>query len=153
MKNSCLFALVIGLIFFVGILGCAPKQIPSFPEGVETTCLKGQVWYRNPIDSAQVRYSNATVTAWHHENDKPIVDTKTDKRGNYCMEVPLGDFSVDLRVWGTKYLKDSTYVCDGSEDNIDMGSTPKKCGEDCLEINIMTDCRKFVPRRHVPVED
>ena len=34
-------------------------------------------------------------------------------------EVPLGDFRVDLRVWGANYLQRNTYVCDGSKDNID----------------------------------
>jgi hypothetical protein len=148
MKNTYLLALATCLILLFAVtVGCSPKQIPSFPEGVETTCIHGTVWYLSPIDSTQNRYPNATVAAWLHEKDQPIVDTKTDESGNYCIEVPLGNFGVDLRVWGTNHLQRDIYICDGSKDNIDIGTSSKKCGGDCIEIDVIAECRKYIPRR------
>ena len=143
MKNYYRFvvATMFVLLFAIAV-GCAPKQIPIFPKDVETTCIRGAVSYQSPIDSTQVPYPHASVTAWRHDGDQAIAETKTDEAGNYCIEVPLEDYTVDLRVWGLNYLQRTTYICQGSSDNIDLGKTSLKCGDDCKSVDIVTECKE-----------
>jgi len=129
------------------IAGCSAKQIATLSDSIERSCIQGKVVYRITSDSAAAPYSSVTVTAWHHEKNQSLTETKTDQAGNYCIEVPLGDFQVDLRVWGMVHLPTTSYTCTGSEDNIDLGTAPNRCGENCKKIEIMTDCEEFTPRR------
>ncbi len=131
-------------LFFIAF-GCSGPQIQKPPETVETTCIQGTVWYRASTDSTPMRYPYATVTAWRDGTDQGLAETKADEAGNYCIEVPLGDHKVDLRVWGLKRLGGTNYTCKGSEESIDLGTTPKKCGEDCVSIDIITECGEFQP--------
>ncbi len=54
---------------------------------------------------------------------------------------------MDLRVWGLKDLGSVSYTCKGSVNGIEFGTGAIKCGDECIEIDIVTDCRKFIPRR------
>jgi hypothetical protein len=147
MKNHYRFALLLNFILLsIVAVGCAPKQI-TLPEGLEPTCIQGTVSYRSPIDSTLVPYPTVKVTAHKHELDKPLTETTTDKAGNYCIEVPRGDFRVDLRIWGLVPLSGTQYLCRGSVDNIDLGSASQKCGEDCINFDIPTECKEFRPIR------
>ena len=87
------------------------------------------------------------VNAWRHGKDLALTETKTDSDGNFCIEVPVADFRVDLRVWGTERLEGKTYICEGSAQNIDPGKTQKKCGEDCVKADIVTQCHERVEQR------
>lgn len=149
MKNYYHFALVINFILLFAIMiGCSPKQVQSPPEDFKPTYIEGTVWYRNPIDSTLVRYPYVTVSAWRHGTGKGLAETKADGAGNYCIEVPLGSFKVDLRVWGLQRLRGTGYICKGSENDIDLGTTSKQCGGNCIRIDIMTDCNEYIPRHH-----
>ncbi len=148
MKNYYRFTLVLSFIFLFTIaVGCAPKQIQPLPEDFEPTCIQGTVSYVSPIDSTLVPYPNVKVTAHRHGTDQALAETTTNKAGNYCIELPMGDFEVDLRIWGLVPLSGTQYLCRGSADKINLGSTSKKCGEDCIKVDITTDCKKFYPRR------
>ncbi len=126
------------------IFGCAPTQVKRPPEDFEPTCIQGKVWYRTPADSNPVPYPYAPVTAWQHGTDQPLGETKTDGAGNYCIEVPIGE-QVDLRIWGVRRLQGTSYTCKGSEEDIAPGKISQECGEDCLRIEIDTDCGEFEP--------
>jgi hypothetical protein len=102
---------------------------------------------KNPIDSKQVPWGGVTVNAWRHGKDLALAETKTDSDGYYCIEVPVGDSRVDLRVWGMERMEGKTYICDGSVQNIDAGKTPKKCGEDCFKTDIVTQCHERTDQR------
>jgi hypothetical protein len=97
---------------------------------------------KSPIDSKQIPYAGVTVNAWRHDKELALVETKTDKDGNYCIEVPVGDFRVDLRVWSMERMEGNSYLCQGSVQNIDPGKTAKKCGEDCFKTDIVTQWKK-----------
>jgi hypothetical protein len=149
MRNNDRLIFGTGLLVVVAvIMGCAPKQVATFPEDMETTCIQGTVRYLSPVDSTPVGYPNATITVWLHEVEKAIIDTKTDKSGIYCIEVPLGDFKIDLRVWGMIRLAGNSYICNASKDMIDLGQTAQKCGGDCMRIEIDAECTKFYPKRY-----
>jgi len=137
--------LVVGTAF---VFGCASKQISPLPEDIETTCIQGSVRYKSPVDGKEVSYAGATVGVWVHDTEQGLTETKTDASGNFCLAVPLGDFEVDVRVWGMTRLEHKTYICKGSADNIDLGNLPKKCGTgDCLKVLISTDCKEYTPVR------
>jgi len=142
MKNYGRFLLVLNLILlFLIAVGCGPTQLRSLPEDFDPTCIQGKVWYRTSTDSTLVPYPHARITAWRHGTDQPLAETKADDAGNYCIQVPLGDSRVDLRVWGMKRSQGVTYTCKGSETNIDPGASLKRCGEDCVRLDIVTDCQ------------
>jgi len=149
MKNYYRVAFVINVVLLFTIaFGCGPKQqIQPLSEDFAHTCIRGTVSYRNPIDSTQAPYPSVKVTAWRHDTNQPLVETQADSAGSYCIEVPLADFRVDLRAWGLVDLDNRSYTCSGSQDNIALGTTSKKCGEDCLKIDIVTDCSEFTPIR------
>jgi len=132
MKDHYRFALMVFFIlFFSHTVGCSHTQIQKPPEALGTRCIQGTIWYRTPGDSTPVRYPNAAVTAFRHGTEEGLAETKADGAGNYCIEVPLGDFTVDLKVWGMQRLERKSYTCKGSELNIDPGTGPRKCGEEC----------------------
>jgi hypothetical protein len=102
---------------------------------------------KSPIDSKQVPYAGVSVTAWRPDKELALSETKTDSDGNYCIEVPAGDFRVDLRVWGTERMEGKSYICQGTAQNIDPGKGPKKCGADCFKTDILTQCEERTDRR------
>jgi hypothetical protein len=145
-KNCHRFALAISFVILVSItLGCGPVQVQSPSEDLDTTCIQGKVLYRTPLDPNPVPYPSVNISAWRYGTKEPIAETKTDKTGSYCIEVPLGDFRVDLRIWGLQRLRGTSYTCKGSEADIDPGTISKECGEDCMRIDIVTDCGEFEP--------
>ena len=148
MRTLIGFAFVMVLVVTATMIaGCSAKQMVTLPDSIERSCAQGRVFYKISSDSAEVPYPFVTVNAWRHEKNQPLTETKTDQAGNYCIEVPLGEFRVDLRVWGMVQLPVTSYTCTGSEDNIDLGTAPNKCGENCKKIEIMTDCKEFTPLR------
>ncbi len=145
------YSSVLVLTLLVGTacaFGCAPKQTSPLPEGIETTCIQGTVLYKNSVDGKEVPYAGATVGAWLHDMEQGLTETKTDARGNFCLQVPLGDFKVDVRVWGMTRLEQKIYISKGSADNIDLGSIPKNCGSgEFLKVLISAECNEYIPIR------
>ncbi len=135
------------ILLFAILVGCAPKPIESVGGDLGSTCIQGKVSYQSPIDASSVPYPSATVSAWKNDTEKPLSEARTDQRGNYCIEIPIGDFRVDLRVWGMVFLEGTTYICQGSESNFDPGKTSLSCGEDCKVVDIVTECKERVPGR------
>ena len=82
------------------LVGCAPKPGADLGGDLDTTCIQGTVTYQSPIDASSTPYPSATVSAWKKDSEKTLSEARTDQRGNYCIEIPVGDFRVDLRVWG-----------------------------------------------------
>jgi hypothetical protein len=145
-RSGCvLFAAVCALL--VCGFACGAPQIQGVPADSVKTCIQGKVWMKSAIDSKQIPYAGATVNVWRHDKDLALVETKTDSDGNYCIEVPVGDFRVDLRVWGMERMDGTSYICKGSVQNIDPGKTQKKCGEDCFKADILTQCEERMDRR------
>ena len=147
MKSYDRFALVIYVVFILAIIaGCAPKPVPTLPKGFEPTCIQGKVQYWSPDNQTPLPFPNASITAWIHKSeDQPLSKTKSDRKGNYCIEVPLGEAKVDLRIWELKRLRGTQYMCKGLVNSIAPEMTSKKCGEGCMEIDIAVDCRVFLP--------
>jgi hypothetical protein len=146
MKDHYCFPLMVSFILLLSLtVGCSHTQADKTPESLETTCIQGTVRYRTPDDSTPVRYPFATITAFRHGTDEGLVETKADGAGNYCIEVPLGNYTVDLKVWGVQRLERKSYTCKGSELNIDPGTAPRKCGRDCVKVDILTECGEFRP--------
>jgi hypothetical protein len=137
----------IGVILLLVIIlgGCATPQSVGSGGDMDVTCVRGRVSYQSPIDASSVPYPSATVSAWKKEAEKPLSEARTNQGGNYCIEIPIGDFRVDLRVWGLVFLEGTTYICQGSESNFNPGKTPLSCGADCKVVDIMTECKERVP--------
>ncbi len=135
------------ILLFAILVGCVPKPIESVGGDLGSTCIQGNVSYQSPIDASSVPYPSATVSAWKKDAEKSLSEARTDQRGNYCIEIPLGDFRVDLRVWGMVFLEGTTYICQGSESNFDLGKTSLSCGEGCEGVDIVTECKERVPGR------
>ena len=133
------------ILFFTFLVGCVPKPIEGVGGDLGSTCIQGKVSYQSPIDASSVPYPGATVSAWKKDEEKPLSEARTNQGGNYCIESPLGDFRVDLRVWGQVFLEGTTYICQGSESNFDPGKTPLSCGADCKVVDIVTECKERVP--------
>ena len=145
-KGYCSIFVIIILLFII-LGGCAPTPSPNLSGVTGTTCIQGSVTYQSPIDASSVPYPGATVSAWKKDAEKPLSEARTDQRGNYCIEIPVGDFEVDLRVWGMVRLEGTTYMCQGAESNFDPGKTSLTCGEDCKVVDIVTECRERLPGR------
>ena len=128
-------------------LGCAGPQIQTVPADAAKTCIRGTVWMKSPVDSKQVPYAGVSVTVWRQDKNLALVEAKTDGDGNYCVEIPVGEYRVDLRVWGMERIEGTGYLCEGSVQNVDPGKTPKKCGEDCFKADIATQCEERTDRR------
>jgi hypothetical protein len=152
MRNSCLPALIlIFVLFFMTSFGCGPEQQvqPSKPnEYLEPVCFQGTVRYRNPSDEQPVPFAHVKVTAWRHNTkDQPFAEAMADAAGNYCLEVPLGDYGIDIRVWGMVNLGNKSYTCTVSANDIKVGKTKRKCGEDCATVDLLAECKEFIPTR------
>jgi hypothetical protein len=147
MKRKACLVWVAVCAFLGSAWGCGAPQ----PRGVQAdsvkTCIQGKVWMKSPIDGKQVPYGGVIVNAWRHGKDLALAETRTQSDGSYCVEVPLGESHVDLRVWGMERMQGQSYICEGSTQNIDPGQAQKKCGEDCFEANIVTECQRWVERR------
>jgi hypothetical protein len=154
MRINCRVVLEISLILSVAIaIGCASEQQVQPPKPVEyaePVCIQGTVNYLHPSDSRPAPFANVKVTAWRHdETKKPFAGAVANATGGYCLEVPLGDYGVDIRVWGMVNLGDKSYACTASEDDIKLGNTTKKCGEDCTTVNLVAECKEFIPSRRL----
>ena len=146
-RTVAFFVIVSVLAAFMGV-GCSAPQTAVEHSGTATTCIQGIVNYVNPISSVGGPYGNATITAWQSGKDSALVETKADKEGNYCIEIPLGGKRVDLRVWGLDRFERTDYVCEGSVPDIDLGSINRECGKgNCLKLDITAQCRERVDRR------
>ncbi len=147
MKKDYYMTLGFIILLFAILVGCVPKPVESVGGDLGSTCIQGNVSYQSPIDASSVPYPSATVSAWKKDAEKSLSEARTDQRGNYCIEIPLGDFRVDLRVWGMVFLEGTTYICQGSESNFDLGKTSLSCGEGCEGVDIVTECKERVPGR------
>ncbi len=147
MKRSGCVLFVSACALLACCFGCGAPQIQDAAADSVKTCIQGKVWMKSPIDSKQIPYAGAGVNAWRHDNDLAVSETKTDSDGSYCIEVPVGDFRVDLRVWGIERIERTSYICKGSVENIDPGKTPKTCGQDCFKVDILTQCEERTDRR------
>jgi hypothetical protein len=152
MRNSYRVALILTLIFyFMMAIGCGPEQQVQPPkpiEYLEPVCFQGTVQYRNPSDAQLVLFANVKVTAWRHNTKvQPFAEAMADAAGNYCLEVPLGEYGVDIRVWGMVNLANKSYTCSVSANDIKLGKTKKKCGEDCATVDLLAECKEFIPTR------
>lgn len=135
-------------VLFSALVACAPQQQVQPPsKDLERTCIQGVVFYRSPVDSSLVPFSNIKVAAWRLEPEQPLVETQADASGNYCIEVPLGDFKMELRVWGMVNLGKTSYTCSGAKKIIALGTIPKECGGNCIRLDMIADCGEFKPTR------
>jgi hypothetical protein len=144
------FLFTVPAVALVGFLGCATPQTqtPAAPTGSSGTCIQGVVSYVNPVTSAMVPYPSAAVTAWRHGKDQGLAEVKADRDGKYCIEVPAGSNTVDIRVWGLELFEGNNYVCEGSANQIDLGSMTGKCGSgNCLKVDVRAECRERAERR------
>ena len=134
-------------------VGCGPEQQLKPSKAIEygePVCFQGTVQYRLPGESNLVPFANVKVTAWRHEETKKAFsEAMADATGKYCLEVPLGEYGVDIRVWGMVNLGNKSYTCTASEDDIKLGKSTKKCGEECATIDLITECREFRPTRRL----
>jgi len=134
------------LIFFQAA-AVAPAEDDSKSSG--TACIRGTAWYRSPNDTGRVPYPRARIAAWRHGTREGLAETRADGRGRYCLEVPLGEV-VDLRVWGFEDFGGTSFICRGSVDKIELGTETEKCGGDCIQVDIVTECTDQIPRRRRP---
>jgi hypothetical protein len=154
MRINCRVAFEISLILSLAtVMGCGPEQQvqPSKPlEYVEPVCFQGTVQYRLPEKSNIVPFANVKVSAWrHNETKKAFAEAMTDATGKYCLQVPLGDYGVDIRVWGMVNLGSKSYTCTASQDDVKLGKTSRKCGEDCITADLVASCSEFKPTRRL----
>jgi hypothetical protein len=154
MRINCRVAFEISLILsLLTAMGCGPEQKVQPPKPIEyaePVCIQGTVQYRHPETSNLVSFANVKVSAWrHNETKKPFAEAMADATGKYCLEVPLGDYGVDIRVWGMVNLGSKSYTCTASENDIKLGMTTKKCGEDCITADLVASCSEFKPSRRL----
>jgi len=135
------------LLSFLGATKCVSQEEPPSPDHGDTTCIQGTVTYRSPQDSSPVPCVAATVSLTVPGKDRPFMDTRTDKRGRYCLNVPISHVRVDMKVWGLTYMNKENYICQGEKTGIDLGSRPRKCGEGCLELDVVVECKEGYLRR------
>jgi len=148
MKKIRLLVSASALFFLLVVAGCSSVHVHTLPEDFEPTCIQGTVWYRSPEDGTRVLYPSAPVTAWRHGTRQALAETRADESGNYCIEVPMEEPGVDLRVFGIIRLSGRGFSCKGSQQNVNPGTTLKKCGEDCIRIDITAECQEFDPAYH-----
>lgn len=149
MKKQCHFnpCLICSLIFIALITGCSSPEVRHVSEHVETACIRGTVWHHIPNTVDPVTYPQVGIYAWSHEQNTPLTETKTDKKGNFCIEVPAGNYTVDLRVIGLLYLDGESFKCRGSQDGIVLEQTSGSCAGECMQVNIATACDEFSSMR------
>ena len=135
----------LGLIVLIPLilLSCAPKPFSGISSDSTIACIQGRVSYKNPIDASLTPYAGATISSWNQVADKALSEARTNQTGDYCIEVPVADFKIDLRVWGSVYLDGTTYLCQGSAEDIDQGKHAASCG-DCKVVDIVATCKERV---------
>ena len=135
---------VIILVLFT-LPTCTPKPVGGISGESTSTCIQGTVSYKNPIDASLTPYAGATISSWEQGADKALSEAQVNQTGKYCIEVPVADFKVDLRVWGSVFLEGNTYLCQGSVGDIDQGRHSASCGGgDCKVVDIVATCKKRV---------
>lgn len=137
-------ALTIIVFFLFMLLGCTPKPFGGISSDATITCIQGKVTYKNPVNASLTPYVGATISSWEQDADKGLSEAQTRQRGEYCIEVPVADFKIDLRVWGTVFLDGTTYICQGSTGDIDQGTHAASCG-DCKVVDIVATCKERIP--------
>lgn len=147
MNKGLCSAVGIIILLFVALFSCAPKPFGGISDDSTITCIQGKVSYKNPIDGSSTPYPGATVSAWQQGAEKPLSDARTNQIGLYCIEVPVGDFKMELRVWGSVLLGGTTYICQGLEGDINQGEAFISCGGDCKVVDIITECKERIPSR------
>ena len=145
-KNYPLAATMI-LFFILGATKCVSQEVTPSPDDEGTGCIQGTVTYKSPLDSSPLPCAAATVSLTLPGNDRPFADTQTDKAGRYCIAVPLGHDTVDLKVWGLTYMNKENYICQGGKAGIDLEAKPRNCGEGCMEIDVEVECKESYLRR------
>jgi hypothetical protein len=136
-------ALGIIVLILLTLLSCAPKPFEGISSDATMTCIQGKVSYKNPIDASLTPYPGATISSWDQTADKALSEARTNQMGDYCIEVPVADFKIDLRVWGSVFLQGTTYLCQGSAEDIDQGKHAASCG-DCKVVDIVATCKERV---------
>jgi len=137
-------ALGIIVVVCITLLSCAPKPFGGVGSDATMTCIQGKVSYKHPIDASLTPYPGATISSWDQTSDKALSEARTNQVGDYCIEVPVADFKIDLRVWGSVFLKGTTYLCQGSAEDIDQGKHAASCG-DCKVVDIVAACKERIP--------
>jgi hypothetical protein len=140
-KNISALGIIVLILFT--LLSCAPKPFGSVSGDSTMTCIQGRVSYKNPIDASLTPYAGATISSWQQGADKALSEARTNQTGNYCIEVPVADFKIDVRVWGSVFLEGTTYLCQGSAGDIDQGKHSTSCG-DCKVVDIVATCKERV---------
>ena len=154
MRNSYGGALVV-ILFVVSLMavGCGAGQKVQPSKQIEyanPVCFQGTVQYGHPVESSIVPFANVKVSAWrHNETKKPFAEAMADAKGKYCLEVPLGDHGVDIRVWGMVNVGSKSYTCTASQDDLKLGNTSRRCGQDCITVDLVASCSEFNPRRRL----
>ena len=143
MNRRNISALGIIVLILLTLLSCAPKPFEGVSGNSTITCIQGRVSYKNPIDASLTPYAGATISSWEQGTDRGLSEARTNKTGDYCIEVPVADFKVDLRVWGSVFLEGTTYLCQGSAGDIDQGKHSTSCG-DCKVVDIVATCKERV---------
>jgi hypothetical protein len=141
--NKTYWSMIPVCFLLIALFGYASGQVQQ-PSGASgTACIRGTVSYRNPVDSKEVPYPGVTVSAWVHGEKKGLAETKTDGAGNFCIEVPVGEYKLDLRVWGLERFEQQNYICEGSAESITLGAGSGKCGSgNCIRADIKAECRE-----------
>ena len=143
MRNYSALGIILLILFTLP--SCAPKPFGGISEDSTMTCIQGTVSYKNPIDASLTPYTGATISSWEHGADRALSEAQVNQTGNYCMEVPVDDFKIDLRVWGSVYLEGTTYLCQGSAGDIDQGKHSQSCGGGgCKVVDIVATCKERV---------
>ena len=146
MKSYPLEITVLLLSLLGATEGISQEMAPP-PEQGDTGCIQGRVTYRSPQDSSLIPCVAATVSLTVPGKDRPFMDTRTDKQGRYCLNVPISHGTVDLKVWGLTYMNKENYICQGEKTGIDLGSRPRKCGEGCIQLDVLVECKEGYLRR------
>jgi hypothetical protein len=136
-------ALGIIVLILPTLLSCTPKPFGGISSDSTITCIQGRVSYKNPIDASLTPYAGATISSWDQSADKALSEARTNQTGDYCIEVPVADFKIDLRVWGSVFLEGTTYLCLGSAEDIDQGKHATSCG-DCKVVDIVATCKERI---------
>ena len=133
------------LFMLIALSGHAFGQGPGASGASGTACMRGTVSFRHPVEAREVPYPGVTVSAWVHGEKKGLAETKTDRAGNFCIEVPVGEYRVDLKVWGLERFGQQDYICEGLAAGISLGAGSGKCGSgDCTRADIKAECRERV---------
>ena len=125
--------------------GHPPQKTAGTAIALEMSCIQGSIWYLHPVDETKMPLPQATVTAWDKKSGKGLSETKTDADGQYCIYVPAGDVTIELRVWGILRINRKGYVCKKVIGDIHPGSAPRKCGENCIRVDTEAECSEYKP--------